>query len=130
MPSLSCYIKIATLKSSYDKTAAYSSLLDSKTNQEIGCIINRLETKIFGDNDSYLLTDSTYTIYDLENSGQGSFTCTNVLGGNIPTIPTSFQSKTGTLDGCFVTKTNNVTVFGVPDFSDPLNIKVNISIHY
>ena len=32
MPSISCYLKIIDLKSSYDKTAVYTSLLDSKGN--------------------------------------------------------------------------------------------------
>jgi len=131
MPSISCYLKIIDLKSSYDKTAVYASLIDSKTNQKIGCIINRIDPKIFGDGDSYVLNDSTYNIYDIDGSGQGSFTLTSVLGGNISTlIPIVISGKTGNLDGAFVAKTNKVTVYGVPDLSNPLNIKINLSIQY
>ena len=39
--------------------------------KKIGCIINTTETKIFGNNDSYVLMDNIYTIYDINGKGQG-----------------------------------------------------------
>ncbi len=128
--NLSCYAILSEIKSSYDKTSTYLSLYDSKTKEEVGCIINRLDAKIFGNNDSYVLSDNTYTIYNLENKGQGSFSTQSVLSNNIATFLTPFQNKTGVLDGAFVTETNKVTVFGKPNLLDPSNILLDIVINY
>lgn len=130
MPTISCYTTLSDLKSSYDKTSTYSELYDSTTNEKIGCIINTVETKMFGNNNSYILMDSIYTIYDIDGKGQGSFSTKNVFKTNILDLLKPFQNKTGVLDGSFVTLTNKVTVFGK---TEPLNsdkLKTNILIHY
>lgn len=130
MPTISCYTTISDLKSSYDKTSTYLDLYDSNTEQKIGCLINTIETKLFGNNDSYILTDNIYTIYDIDGKGQGSFSTKNVFKSKILDLLKPFQNKTGTLDGSFVTLTNKVTVFGK---TEPLNsdkLKTNILIHY
>ena len=130
MPSLQCYFNLASIKPSYDQTSYYVPLFDSSTNEKVGCIISTLNQKSFGDNDNYLLVNSSYTIYNLNGKGQGSFSITSVLGGNMTTvIPTNLANKTGDLDGSFVVQTNKVTVFSVPDLTNP-TLKVNVTIKY
>ena len=130
MPTISCYTTLSDLKSSYDKTSTYLDLYDSITEKKIGCIINIVETKIFGNNDSYVLMDNIYTIYDIDSKGQGSFSTKSVLKNNILDLLKPFQNKTGVLDGSFVTLTNKVTVFGKSKQLNSGKLRLDILISY
>jgi hypothetical protein len=98
--------------------------------KKIGCIINTTETKIFGNNDSYVLMDNIYTIYDINGKGQGSFSTKSVLKNNILDLLKPFQNKTGVLDGSFVTLINKVTVFGKSKQLNPDKLLLDILISY